>query len=79
MTSWKLLLTSDNNVWRGVEAYADERIADLVAVCTAAESSETQIRQAQAGILELQRLKSLPQTLEAEKQIRQNAGGRKEY
>lgn len=77
--TWKMLLATDNNAWRGVEAYADERIADLTAVCLAHESTDTQIRQAQAGVLELQRLKSLPAMVTAEGQIRQSMGKRKEY
>lgn len=79
MSSWKLMLTTDNNVWRGVEAYADERIADLTATCVAPNSTDIQIRQAQAAILELQRLKSLPAELNSDKTARQVIGLRKEY
>ena len=79
MSSWKSMITMDNNTWRGVVAYADERIAELTSTCTAVESSDTQIRQAQAGILELQRLKSIPAMLAAQVQISQSMGRRKEY
>lgn len=79
MSSWKLLLSNDSTMWRGIEAYCDERIADLTALCIAPESADTEIRQAQASILELQRIKSLPATLAADVQVRQAIGARKEY
>lgn len=79
MSDWKQMLAANTSSWRAVEGYADERIADLTATCTAPESTDTQIRQAQAGILELQRLKSLPAMVTAEGQIRQAMGSRKEY
>ena len=77
--SWKAILRFDNAVWDGVEKYAQERINELTAVCVAAESTDAQIRQAQAGILEMERLKSLPDMLAAEAQMRAQRGARKEY
>lgn len=79
MSSWKLLLSNDSTMWRGIEAYCDERIADLTALCIAPESSDAEIRQAQASILELQKIKSLPASIAAEVQVRQSFSGRKEY
>ena len=77
--SWKAILRFDNAVWDGVEKYAQARIAELTQVCVAVESTEAQIRQAQAGILEMERLKSLPDMLAAEAQMRAQRGARKEY
>ena len=77
--SWKAGFNSATAVWHSVEAYAAERTAELANVCVAPESTELQIRQAQAGILELQRLTSLPQVIAAETQIRNAQGARKEY
>ena len=77
--NWKATLHADNQTWRSVEDYARERITELTGQCTAVESTDTQIRQAQAGILELQRLISLPQMVAAERQARASTGVRKEY
>lgn len=77
--SWKTDINASTPGWRAIEEYAAERTADLVHICTAIESTEVQIRQAQAGILELQRLTSLPQSIAAEIQIRSAQGARKEY
>lgn len=77
--SWKEQLANGTNQWGAVEAYADERIASLTDECVSPESTEQQIRQAQAGIIELQRLKSLPAMLAAEVRARQSTGSRKEY
>jgi hypothetical protein len=77
--SWKAGLNPTTAVWHSVVDYAAERTAELTNICTAVESTEAQIRQAQAGILELQRLTSLPQAIAAETQIRSAQGARKEY
>jgi hypothetical protein len=77
--SWKDQLGATTAAWHAVESYAQERTQELVAVCVAPESSDQAIRKAQAGILELQRLVSLPQMLQAEKQIRGQQTARKEY
>lgn len=77
--SWKATLRFDNAVWDGVEQYANERIGELMHICAAPESSDLAIRQAQAGILEMQRLKSLPNILAAETQQRAARSARKEY
>lgn len=63
--SWMELINPTTGVWRGVEAYAAERIAELTLVCVSAGSSDQQIRQAQAGIEELHRLASLPARIQA--------------
>lgn len=76
--SWKHSINKDTAVWRALTEYVDERIKDLTAVCVAIESTETQIRQAQAAIVELQLLVALPKTIAAEAQMRQ-IGHRKEY
>lgn len=77
--SWKAGFASENAVWRSIESYARERITELTGTCTAAESPDGQIRAAQAGILELQRLIALPQMLSAEAQMRGQMAKRKEY
>lgn len=77
--NWKEGFSADNNVWRSIEAYAVERINDLTGICLASESTDQQIRQAQAGVAELQRLISLPQMVAAEVQQRSNMSKRKEY
>lgn len=61
--SWMEQINPATAVWRGVEAYAAERIAELTAVCIAVNSTEAEIRTAQAGIQELQALVALPQRM----------------
>lgn len=58
--SWMEHINPATTVWRGVEAYAAERIAELTVVCVSSGSSDQEIRQAQAGIEELRRLVGLP-------------------
>lgn len=77
--TWQVQINKDNAVWSGVVAYAQERISDLTNMCVSPEFSEQQIRQAQAGIIEMHRLIALPQQIAAGVQIRANAGARKEY
>lgn len=76
--TWKTTINGDSSVWQGVEDYARERIQDLTHICVASESSVEAIRSAQAGIIELQRLISVPQMITAEKQMRSQLA-RKEY
>lgn len=77
--SWKTSISASSPVWHGIQDYVAERTVDLTAICLAPESSEVQIRQAQAGVLELARLLSLPQMIAAETQIRSQGAARKEY
>jgi hypothetical protein len=77
--SWQEQLNTSNQSWRAVVDYARERIAELTTICISTESTDSQIRQAQAGVLELQRLISLPDILAATAQIRGQMTGRKEY
>lgn len=76
--TWKATINGDSSVWQGVEDYARERIKDLTFVCVAPESSTEAIRAAQSGILELDRLLSVPQMIASEKQMRSQLA-RKEY
>lgn len=76
--SWRDLIQANTAVWHGVEGYVDERIAQLIGVCTAIESTEAEIRAAQASISELRRLAALPKHIQAETQVRAR-GARKEY
>lgn len=61
--SWMEQINPQTAVWRGVEAYAAERITELTAVCIAVNSTEAQIRTAQAGIQEMQALLALPKRM----------------
>jgi len=76
--SWKEKIRPDTGVWDGVQEYAAERIAELANVCTSEESSEMQIRQAQAAIQEMRRLVSLPNLIRAEAQVRGATSARRE-
>lgn len=58
--SWMEQINPATAVWRGVQAYAAERIAELTTVCTTVRSSDAEIRAAQAAIQELQALLALP-------------------
>lgn len=77
MSDWKKLI-QPGPVWSGVDRYADERIAELTAVCIDAQSTTEMIRQAQAGIEEMRRLQSLPDRLTAEKQVKDNSANRRQ-
>lgn len=61
--SWQEQIKSDTSVWHGVIDYLQERIGDLTEVCCAQDASDKEVRAAQAGIAELQRLLSLPQMI----------------
>ena len=61
--SWMEQINTATAVWRGVVSYAEERISELTAVCTSPKSSDSEIRQAQAGIAEMQALLSVPDRL----------------
>lgn len=66
---------SNSQVWRALGEYVAERRSNLVAVCCSRDSSEVQIRMAQAAIDELDELMRLPQRLRsAEKHARQGGG-----
>jgi hypothetical protein len=70
--SWQAMI-QPGPVWSGVTGYADERIAELTALCIDPQSSETQIRQAQAGIEEMRRLTTLPDRLKATADQKRNS------
>lgn len=67
--SWQSLIATKGPVWQGVEGYADERIRELSAICVSQQSSDAEIRSAQAGIVELERLKNIPEQLRATAEI----------
>ena len=77
--SWREQINPASAIWAGVEEYATERISELTMTCTSLEASDSDIRAAQAGIRELQRLISVPQMIQAQAQVRANQGARKEY
>lgn len=66
--SWQSLINPQTPVWRGVEEYAQERIKDLTATCTKTTASDTEIRQAQARIAELNALLGVPDRLKMQAQ-----------
>lgn len=68
--SWMEQINSGTAVWRGVEAYANERIAELTQVCVSTASTDHQIRCAQAGIEELRNLLAIPGRIQATAQQR---------
>jgi hypothetical protein len=72
--TWQTFI-SPGPVWTGVELYADERIAALTLICTDPESTDVLIRQAQAGIAELKRLKNLPGQQKATSDQKRSSGG----
>ena len=77
--SWKEQIQTASPTWHGLTDYVRERTADLTSVCVAPESTEVDIRRAQASILELNRLLSLPAMIQAEGQIRGQMAQRKGY
>lgn len=58
--SWMEQINPATAVWHGVEAYAEERIAELTVVCIATTATEQEIRVAQAGIQEMNALLAIP-------------------
>lgn len=77
--SWIEQVNPTSSTWRGVEVYATERIASLTLTCCSPQSTDQEIRAAQAGIVELQRLISLPQQIAAAVQQKQQPDRRKGY
>lgn len=62
--TWQRLIQSNSPVWTGVIGYADARIAALTAICISPDSKDKEIRDAQAGILEMNLLKGVPDQLQ---------------
>lgn len=60
MSNGETAIKFDSLVWRGVEGYAHSRISELTKICTNLGAGEPEIRAAQAGIQELERLLALP-------------------
>ena len=61
--SWQEIILAGGSTQRAYHDYIDERVAALTKVCTALTANVEDIRLAQAGIFELRRLQSLPETL----------------
>ena len=68
--SWQDLINPQTAVWRGVEAYALERIGQLTTACINPRSTDAEIRQAQAAMTEMHALLSLPDRLKMQAQQR---------
>lgn len=68
--SWQQNIVAGGATARAYTEYADERIASLTKVCLSGQSSIEQIREAQAGIAELLRLKKLPERLADERRVK---------
>jgi hypothetical protein len=62
--SWQEILSSRSATFTALCEYIDERIKSLTAVCTSPSSTEAQIRAAQAGIVELRRIRNLPDRMQ---------------
>lgn len=77
--SWMEQINPATAVWRSVEAYAAERMAELATVCTSVRSSDTEIRAAQAAIQELQALLALPGRIALQAQQRGTTDRSKGY
>ena len=77
--SWTEQINPVTAVWRGVQDYAGERIAELTIVCTTVRSSDAEIRCAQAAIQELQALLALPQRIALQAQQRGTTDRSKGY
>jgi len=77
--SWRNDLSPNTPTWRAVEEYVAERSLELTQLCVAPESSESEIRRAQAGIIELARLADMPTLLAAEARAKSQMTTRKEY
>jgi hypothetical protein len=77
--SWMEQINPATAVWRGVQAYAAERIAELTAVCTTARSTDVEIRAAQAAIQELGALLALPARITLQAQQRGTTDRSKGY
>ena len=76
--SWKEKIQPNTAVWAGVHEYAAERIGELINICASPASSDMQIRQAQASIVELRRLVDLPNLIRAEAMVRGATSARRE-
>ena len=63
MNNWRPLIDGTTPLWTGIEGYAQERISELVVICTTATYSDAEIRAAQARIAELRALLALPSAL----------------
>lgn len=71
MSAWKPLIDAATPLWTGIEGYAEERIAELIVVCTTSTYSDAEIRAAQARITELRALLALPASLQAAEKHKQ--------
>lgn len=71
MSDWKPLIDAATPLWTGIEGYAEERIAELVVICTTATYTDAEIRSAQARITELRALLALPAALESAEKHKQ--------
>ena len=78
MTDWKLLIDDTTPLWTGIASYAEQRIAELTAICVTSTYTDAEIRAAQAGIAELRALLALPQEIRVSEK-RKQAQPRKGY
>jgi hypothetical protein len=77
--SWEQTINPGSPVWTGVMGYADARIGELSAVCIEPTSTDAEIRAAQAGITELRRLKTVPDRLRTNDEMKRSGPTRREY
>ena len=77
--AWQEQIKQDSPVWHGVIDYLQERIGDLTTVCCSQEATDKEVRAAQAGIAELQRMVSLPRMIAASVSQRSTTDRRQGY
>ena len=71
MNNWRPLIDGTTPLWAGIEGYAQERISELVVICTTATYTDAEIRAAQARIAELRALLALPASIQAAEKHKQ--------
>ena len=77
--SWMSSIGPDTPTWGGLSAYIEQRKEALTGVCLSKSSSEPEIRAAQAGIEELNRILALPDAIKASAQVRGQTNRSKGY
>ena len=71
MSAWKPLIDAATPLRIGIEGYAEQRISELVVICTTATYTDAEIRAAQARIAELRALLALPASIQAAERHKQ--------
>jgi hypothetical protein len=67
---WQEQINAESSVWRGLQGYIEQRKSELTSICLSLKSSDAEIRAAQAGVEELNRVLSVPDMIKATTQMR---------